>query len=80
MQKLYFNNIGPGFTTIHKYVQSLRGGVNNLCDMTSQEKVLIEESFDDYIMYIWLHLGDTLFNRNGYRNATDILSKKIFNC
>lgn len=37
----------------------------------------ISENFDDYIMYIWLHLGDTRFNKAGYRNATDALIKKI---
>jgi hypothetical protein len=27
--------------------------------------------FDDYLFSLWLSLGDTAFNRLGYRNATD---------
>jgi len=44
---------------------------------TSQSKFAKDEidgmitCFDDYLFSTWLNLGDTAFNRLGYRNATD---------
>lgn len=39
----------------------------------------MEEKIDDYVMYIWMTLGDTRYNRSGYRNAVDTLTNKILN-
>ena len=33
--------------------------------------------FDDYLFSVWINLGDTAFNRLGYRNATDDLLEHL---
>jgi len=70
--------VKPGYTLINEKVQLLRKGQEvSLNGLTDAEISLMREKFDDYIMYIWLHLGDTRFNRHGYRTATDILCKTL---
>ena len=64
-----------GLGEIHATVQSLIRDKNY--DLESTDLGVIERNFDNYLMYIWLHLGDTRFNREGYREATDILQAKI---
>lgn len=64
-----------GFGEIHKTVQSLISDKNY--DLDAVDLASIKRNFDNYLMYIWLHLGDTRFNREGYREATDILQAKI---
>ena len=33
--------------------------------------------FDDYLLSLWMRIGDTAFNRMGYRNATDDLLEQL---
>ena len=76
------HQLPPGISLTHKVTTEIMSekkeaeAINNL---SHEEKDLIKKNFDDYMMYIWMHLGDTRFNRSGYRKATDILSNKIFN-
>lgn len=69
-----------GTALIHRLVTKVleNPGAENIFDgICENELQIIKTNFDDYIMYIWMHLGDTRFNRSGYRTATDILNKKL---
>ena len=33
--------------------------------------------FDDYILAVWMSMGDTAFNRSGYRKVTDDLFEHL---
>jgi len=60
------------FGLINEIVQQLRSGENvDLGSYTDRQITSIKKHYDNYLMYIWLSLGDTRFNRCGYRNATD---------
>ena len=50
----------------------------DLSDCDSHDISVMKQNYDDFLMYIWMFLGDTRFNRLGYRNATDELSKQLF--
>ena len=68
----------PGMSVISNAVQMLRRGETVcLADFPSEEIDIIRALYDDYLMNIWLHLGDTNFNRLGYRHATDVLSNEL---
>lgn len=70
----------PGFTILNEKVQkSISGQKIDLSDCDSSDLEAMKQNYDDFIMYIWMFLGDTRFNRLGYRTATDELSKKLFN-
>ena len=57
--------------------------IENLCQgkdvdftkYTAEERKIMCHSYNDYLLYIWMNLGDTNFNRLGYRQATDIFEK-----
>lgn len=72
--------IKPGFSLIHKHVKTLLEsdckGELFLCD---KELKIMKEKLDDYLMYIWVQMGDTRYNRSGYRNAIETLSQHISN-
>ena len=40
-----------------------------------EERKIMCHSYNDYLLYIWMNLGDTNFNRLGYRKATDIFER-----
>ena len=70
--------IQPGFSLINEKIQSIRSGkFFHASDLSQKDVNVIREKFDDYLMYIWLHLGDNNFNRQGYRKATDILCNEL---
>lgn len=64
-----------GFGVTHSAVKDLM--LKKKLILTNDDAEVIKRNFDNYLMYIWLHLGDTKFNRAGYREATDILQAKI---
>ena len=70
--------IKPGFTLIHKNVKALmsRSQTQDL-KITEYEANVIKLNLEDYLMYIWLYLGDTRYNRSGYRNAFEALEQHI---
>ena len=43
----------------------------NLGDLTAETELGLEAVIDDYILEKFLSIGDTAFNRDGYRKATD---------
>ena len=71
----------PGISLTHKIVKKIMRFQDDQnqkeIQLNTDDLKIIAENFDDYLMYIWMHLGDTRFNREGYREATDILQKKI---
>lgn len=73
-----FETIQPGFSLINEKIQQIREG-KDFCvsDLHQKDIQIMREKFQDYLMYIWLHLGDTRFNRQGYRKATDILCNEL---
>lgn len=69
-----------GISLTHSVVTSLIDAKDPeivLKALSKKDKKVIKENFDDYMMYIWVHLGDTRFNRHGYRKATDIVIENI---
>jgi hypothetical protein len=44
---------------------------------SSQEKKILKEVFSDYLMYIWMVLGDTRCNREGYTTASVMIEQYI---
>ena len=68
----------PGMSVISSIIQRLRSGEEvDVSKLPPTEIKLINSLYDDYLMNIWMHLGDTRFNRLGYRNATDYLSREL---
>ena len=61
------------------YLKRLDKMVHNLIDeknvvledLTLETSLGLESVMDDYILNKFLTIGDTAFNRDGYRNATD---------
>ena len=70
--------IRPGFSLIHGHVKILMKNHPkkdlSLCD---KEVKIISETLDDYLMYIWMQMGDTRYNNSGYRSAIETLSQHI---
>ena len=59
----------------HKAMKAtISKGVFDPCDFTSEELQTIQEVFFEYLMYIWLDLGDTRCNREGYTTASVAIS------
>ncbi len=76
------NQLPPGISLTHKVTTDIISCLKTskaFPKLSDEEVRIIKRNFEDYMMYIWMHLGDTRFNRSGYRNATDILSNQIFN-
>ena len=72
-------NYQPGFSLVHRQIKLLMNSDQgfNCLDMTSTEADIVKRNLDDYVMYIWVHLGDTRYNRSGYRNAVDKLTQHL---
>ena len=74
------NLYDPGFLLLDDLIKKLSQGKS-----VDFEKYSLEERkkmcriYDDYLLYIWVNLGDTNFNRAGYRKATDIFEKAFLN-
>ena len=76
---MLFKEIKPGFTLMNSKIKSfIDDHVMDLSDCDSRDISDMKKNYDDFLMYIWMILGDTRFNRLGYRNATDELSKQLF--
>ena len=68
----------PGISQASQLTQNARAGKKINLDLYSRDEVaIISHALNEYIMHIWSHLGDTQFNRHGYRQATDLLDKKL---
>jgi len=50
-----------------------------ISDMSPDTRMGMLSVFDDYLFSTWLSIGDTAFNREGYRNATDKISDELKN-
>jgi len=46
---------------------------------TLRELGILKEVFSDYLMYIWMLLGDTKCNRKGYTTASVMIDEYIKN-
>ena len=73
------NLIEPGFVLIHKTISEIMETKNTDIQCSQKEIKVMKEKIDDYVMYIWMILGDTRYNRRGYRSAVDTLTNKILN-
>ena len=70
--------ITPGFCFIHSNIKKIMSGQSPLgLKLTCREADLIKKKLDDYLMYIWALMGDTRYNRSGYRAAFESLEKLI---
>lgn len=71
-----FKNYQPGLSLVHRYVKTLMH-TDNSCLPEDKEINILKRNLDDYVMYIWMQLGDTRYNRSGYRNAVDKLTQLL---
>ena len=55
-------------------LKTIEDGVFNADVFTPKELKTIQEVFFEYMMYIWLDLGDTRCNREGYTSASIAIS------
>ena len=70
--------VKPGFTLIHKHIKNLiKNPIQKNLILSKSEIKVMKENLDDYLMYIWTHLGDTRYNRSGYRSAFETLTYQI---
>jgi hypothetical protein len=68
----------PGIGLVSKLVQNHRAGKKINLNLYSRDEIeIIRHASSDYIIHIWSYLGDTRFNRHGYRQATDTLEKQL---
>ena len=70
------NSYTPGFSLVSNLLETARK--TNACSLdeyTDQEIELTKSLFDEYIMYIWLHLGDTRFMKRGYQSAVNVVEE-----
>ena len=62
-------------------VEDIRQGKNIDLHTLSEDTTLgMKSVLDDYLFSKWLFLGDTAFNREGYRNATDLIIEHLKSC
>ena len=68
----------PGFCFIHTNVKKIKEGLHpDDLNLSKKEVKIIKEKLEDYLMYIWVLMGDTRYNRSGYRAAFESLEKLI---
>ena len=73
-----YKMVTPGFCLIHSNIKKLMAGQNPLdLKISHKEASVIKKKLDDYLMYIWALMGDTRYNRSGYRAAFESLEKLI---
>ena len=65
-----------GFGLLDNLIENLCQGKDvDFRKYSLEERKIMCHSYDDYLLYIWMNLGDTNFNRLGYRQATDIFER-----
>lgn len=70
--------ITPGFCLIHTNIKKISSGHDPFSlKISNKEADVIKKKLDDYLMYIWTLMGDTRYNRSGYRAAFETLEKLI---
>tara|TARA_B100000424_G_C22630804_1_gene349632 strand:+ start:148 stop:375 length:228 start_codon:yes stop_codon:yes gene_type:complete len=70
--------IRPGHSLVHSKVKQLMKNPDcHLLKIEAAEGAVIKKTLDDYLMYIWMFLGDTRYNKSGYRKAFENLSHYI---
>ena len=68
------------FSLIHRVVKrTIRDGFVDSSRITHDELKHLKESFSDYLMYIWMALGDTRCNKEGYTTASVMIEDHINN-
>ena len=66
----------PGFSLVGNLLETARKTKACCLDKyTKQEIDLSKSLFDEYIMYIWMHLGDTRFINRGYHQAASVVEE-----
>jgi len=71
----------PGIGLVSQLIQNARAGKKINLSLYSRDEIeIIRHAQRDYIMHIWSILGDTQFNRQGYRQATDLLERQLKLC
>ena len=69
-----------GFTLLDDLIKKLSQGKSvDFEKYSPEERKKMCQAYDDYLLYIWIDLGDTNFNRLGYRKATDIFERVFLN-
>jgi len=59
-------------------IEAHRAGQEIDLERLSQESVVgLLNVFDEYLYTTWMHMGDTTFNRTGYRNSTDFVLEHL---
>ena len=60
------------------YVEAARMG--DKVDLRTLDKEMLsglKEVFNQYLLSLWMSIGDTSFNRDGYRETTDYLLEQL---
>jgi len=60
------------------YVESARMGESvDLSALDDDTFSGLNEVFNQYLLSLWMSIGDTSFNRDGYRKSTDYLLEQL---
>ncbi len=63
---------------LSKHVEDVREGKDINLSEASKDTILgMKAVLDDYLFSLWMSMGDTAFNRSGYRNATDLVIEHL---
>jgi len=73
-----YNLVTPGYGLIHFHLKKIMSGKSpDDLHLSQKEIKIIKRKLDAYLMYIWTLMGDTRYNRSGYRNAFESLEQHI---
>ncbi len=68
----------PGISLVSELVQNARAGKKINLKLYSRSQIeIIRHATSDYVLHIWTFLGDTRYNRQGYRQAIELLEKQL---
>jgi len=68
-------NEKSGWGLVHEAFESTRlTGKFDKEKYSNSQKRTMEKIFPEYLMYIWLQVGDTRCNRDGYTQASVVMS------
>jgi len=56
---------------------NLGDGPHTVESIPSHVAERLVDVYDDFLFSLWMSMGDTAFNRLGYRNATDDLLEQL---
>jgi hypothetical protein len=68
----------PGIGLVSQIVQDARSGKKINLKLYSRPQIeIIRHATSDYVLHIWTFLGDTRYNRQGYRQAIELLENQL---